>query len=323
MEQLQGMRWRCICVNDIRVWWTKCKQIPQLYLSLPASANSPPKSLKGFDSIFLTPGQTTTVTMQLSRFDLSIWDVVNQRWSIPSGQTNILIGASSRDIRLTSSITNWKYLQVGLGCYSYLVEVGIISTKWNDKHPNIVNEHGTQGVQVGEEPAAGENQSKNAKKSAAGGSLKWAFRHWSIWGKRLGRKPITPPKIERGDTIGEKIEHLNSACLFSLRTMLPRISRRVHLLRRSFATQSTFLEKDCTSITPPYASLQQKLADVRKVLKRPLTLAEKILYSHIIDPVASLSRGGRIRGETYLQLNPERVAMQDASAQYECPCTSE
>lgn len=44
--------------------------------------------------------------MQLSRFDLSIWDVVNQRWSIPSGQTNILIGASSRDIRLTSSITN-------------------------------------------------------------------------------------------------------------------------------------------------------------------------------------------------------------------------
>ncbi|KAF8203069.1 beta-glucosidase [Pholiota molesta] len=81
-------------------------QIPQLYLALPASAKSPPKSLKGFDSIFLTPGQTTTVTMQLSRFDLSIWDVVNQRWSIPSGQTGILIGASSRDIRLTGSITN-------------------------------------------------------------------------------------------------------------------------------------------------------------------------------------------------------------------------
>ncbi|KAF8973771.1 glycoside hydrolase family 3 protein [Flammula alnicola] len=81
-------------------------EIPQLYLALPASANSPPKSLKGFDSVFLTPGQSTTVTMQLSRFDLSIWDVVNQRWSIPSGQTGILIGASSRDIRLTGSITN-------------------------------------------------------------------------------------------------------------------------------------------------------------------------------------------------------------------------
>lgn len=103
--------------------------------------------------------------------------------------------------------------------------------------------------------------------------------------------------------------------------MIPRISKRG--LCRSFATQSGFLEKDCSSITPRYASLQQKLADVRRVLKRPLTLAEKILYSHVIDPVASFSSGGRIRGETYLQLNPERVAMQDASAQYEHLCTSE
>ncbi|KAF8912865.1 beta-glucosidase [Gymnopilus junonius] len=81
-------------------------EIPQLYLSFPTSTNSPPKTLKGFDSIFLNPGQTQNVTMQLSRFDLSIWDVVNQHWQIPGGQTGILIGASSRDIRLTGSITN-------------------------------------------------------------------------------------------------------------------------------------------------------------------------------------------------------------------------
>ncbi|KDR85197.1 hypothetical protein GALMADRAFT_218281 [Galerina marginata CBS 339.88] len=80
-------------------------EIPQLYISLPTSANSPPRMLKGFDSIFLTPGQTTTVTMQLSRFDLSFWNVVNQQWQIPSGQTGISIGASSRDIRLTGSLT--------------------------------------------------------------------------------------------------------------------------------------------------------------------------------------------------------------------------
>lgn len=99
--------------------------------------------------------------------------------------------------------------------------------------------------------------------------------------------------------------------------MLQRISRRTRLLRRAFATQAVPFEKDCTSITPPYAALQQKLDDVRKVLKRPLTLAEKILYSHIIDPESSLSGEGTIRGEKYLQLRPERVAMQDASAQYE------
>jgi len=81
-------------------------QIPQLYITLPASANSPPKALKGFDSVFLTPGQTTTVTLQLSRFDLSIWNVVTQRWEVPAGTTGISIGASSRDIRLTGSVAN-------------------------------------------------------------------------------------------------------------------------------------------------------------------------------------------------------------------------
>ena len=97
--------------------------------------------------------------------------------------------------------------------------------------------------------------------------------------------------------------------------MLQRITRGVHRFSRSLATHVSQIEKDCTSIIPPYATLLEKLADVRKVLKRPLTLSEKVLYSHIIDPKGSLSGGSRIRGEAYLQLRPERVAMQDASAQ--------
>ncbi|KAH9486736.1 Homocitrate dehydratase, mitochondrial [Psilocybe cubensis] len=95
--------------------------------------------------------------------------------------------------------------------------------------------------------------------------------------------------------------------------MVPRISSPARLLRRSFATHVP-RERDCTSITPPYALLIQKLDRVRKLLNRPLTLSEKILYSHIIDPETSLASNGRIRGEAYLQLAPERVAMQDASA---------
>jgi len=97
--------------------------------------------------------------------------------------------------------------------------------------------------------------------------------------------------------------------------MLPRITSRAPLLTRFLATHATSIQKDCSSITPPYAHLLEKLDHVRNALKRPLTLAEKILYSHIVDPTSSLSGGGRIRGEAYLQLNPERVAMQDASAQ--------
>lgn len=93
------------------------------------------------------------------------------------------------------------------------------------------------------------------------------------------------------------------------------LGRGARLLGRSFANVAYQAEKDCASITPPYPKLQQKLEVVRQILRRPLTLAEKILYSHVIDPTASLSGGGRIRGEAYLQLSPERVAMQDASAQ--------
>ena len=102
--------------------------------------------------------------------------------------------------------------------------------------------------------------------------------------------------------------------LLTYPSMLPRVGRIVSLPRRLYATLAT-VEKDCTSITPPYIDLLQNLKHVRNALNRPLTLAEKILYSHVINP-GSLSCGGRIRGEAYLQLRPQRVAMQDASAQY-------
>ncbi len=49
-------------------------------------------------------------------------------------------------------------------------------------------------------------------------------------------------------------------------------------------------------------------------LNRPLTLSEKILYSHIDEPATQDIE----RGESYLRLRPDRVAMQDATAQV-CP----
>ena len=105
-------------------------------------------------------------------------------------------------------------------------------------------------------------------------------------------------------------------------TIAPRVLARtlrgshVFVQRRSLATPVSLPEKDCTSITPPYPKLQQNLATIRKLLgNRPLTLAEKILYSHVYEPERTLASGGIKRGETYLQLSPERVAMQDASAQ--------
>ncbi|KAF9015366.1 glycoside hydrolase family 3 protein [Cyathus striatus] len=80
-------------------------KIPQLYITPPASANSAPMNLKGFDNVFLNPGESKLVTIQLSRYDLSVWDVASQSWKIPNGETGVSVGASSRDIRLTGSVT--------------------------------------------------------------------------------------------------------------------------------------------------------------------------------------------------------------------------
>ncbi|KAL2827207.1 aconitase family-domain-containing protein [Aspergillus cavernicola] len=90
-------------------------------------------------------------------------------------------------------------------------------------------------------------------------------------------------------------------------------------LRRGLATATD--STPVSSRMPPYPKLVRNLEQVRKVLgsSRALTLAEKILYSHLDNAEESLLTGtqnGRdIRGKADLKLKPDRVAMQDASAQ--------
>ncbi|XP_063825135.1 probable aconitate hydratase, mitochondrial [Ostrinia nubilalis] len=61
----------------------------------------------------------------------------------------------------------------------------------------------------------------------------------------------------------------------------------------------------------PYEKLSKTLDVVKKRLGRDMTLSEKVLYSHLDDP-----KGQEIeRGTSYLRLRPDRVAMQDATAQ--------
>lgn len=60
-----------------------------------------------------------------------------------------------------------------------------------------------------------------------------------------------------------------------------------------------------------YEKVEKNIDIVRKRLDRPLTLSEKIVYGHLDDPV----KQDIVRGKTYLRLRPDRVAMQDATAQ--------
>lgn len=61
-----------------------------------------------------------------------------------------------------------------------------------------------------------------------------------------------------------------------------------------------------------YAAYQAKVAQAHNLLQRPMTLAEKILYAHLFD---SGSMQDYKRGEDYVNFRPDRVAMQDATAQ--------
>jgi len=91
--------------------------------------------------------------------------------------------------------------------------------------------------------------------------------------------------------------------MFSLRRQC-----NANALRRSFASMSP-LEPN-TSL--PYAKLSSNLDTVKTKLPGPLTLTEKIVYSHLDDPSCADTI---VRGESYLKLRPDRVAMQDATAQ--------
>lgn len=69
---------------------------------------------------------------------------------------------------------------------------------------------------------------------------------------------------------------------------------------------------DIDMIKKVYANYEERINAARKVVNKPLTLAEKILYAHLWDGTANQEF---IRGESYVDFAPDRVAMQDATAQ--------
>ena len=69
---------------------------------------------------------------------------------------------------------------------------------------------------------------------------------------------------------------------------------------------------DIDLIRKVYADLPGKVKAAREALGRPLTLTEKILYSHLHEESPLASYG---RGKDYVMFQPDRVAMQDATAQ--------
>ena len=81
-------------------------EVVQLYVhDVDASVERPIRELKGFRKVFLKPGERKMVEMTLREKDLQFWDKKNKDWVAEDGNFNVLIGASSSDIRLKDSFT--------------------------------------------------------------------------------------------------------------------------------------------------------------------------------------------------------------------------
>ncbi|KPM40481.1 putative beta-glucosidase M [Neonectria ditissima] len=77
-------------------------EVAQLFVGIPGA---PARQLRGFEKPQIAAGETTTVTFDLTRRDLSVWDVVAQKWGLQSGSYQVYVGASSRDLPLTGSLS--------------------------------------------------------------------------------------------------------------------------------------------------------------------------------------------------------------------------
>ena len=77
------------------------KEVVQLYIyDCESSLARPPKELKAFKKINLKPGEKKTVKFELDKTALSFYDPSKKGWVVEPGKFEVLIGSSSRDIRL-------------------------------------------------------------------------------------------------------------------------------------------------------------------------------------------------------------------------------
>ena len=79
-------------------------EIAQVYASLPASTSEPPKRLVGWTKVWLKPGESKDVWVEIDRKYLSIFNVQQNGWQLVPGDYNIMAGSSSQSLPLKQSV---------------------------------------------------------------------------------------------------------------------------------------------------------------------------------------------------------------------------
>ncbi len=80
--------------------------VVQVYVGeLPADVPTPARQLAGFAKVSLEPGASSRVRISVPRRAASYFDVDSHDWATPAGTVDVLVGASSVDIRLAGELT--------------------------------------------------------------------------------------------------------------------------------------------------------------------------------------------------------------------------
>jgi beta-glucosidase len=80
-------------------------EIAEIYAALPASAQEPPKRLVGFTKVKLGSKEKKSVTVEIDRKYLSIWDESKDAWSLVPGEYTFMVGGSSDKLPLKATVS--------------------------------------------------------------------------------------------------------------------------------------------------------------------------------------------------------------------------
>ena len=82
------------------------REVAQVYIAdLHSSLPMPAKELKGFSKVYLKPGESETIDIELGRDAISFYDDRKRVWIAEKGIFEVQVGASSVDIKLKGEVT--------------------------------------------------------------------------------------------------------------------------------------------------------------------------------------------------------------------------
>lgn len=110
------------------------KEVTQLYVANHVSRVAMPvKELRDFAKVELQPGESKKVSLTLSRRAFSYYNVKKQQWEADNGEYELMVGSSSRDIRLSTKFE----LTIGVNPLGEITDDTYIGDVWNDQDPQV------------------------------------------------------------------------------------------------------------------------------------------------------------------------------------------